>query len=138
MKIACFTDTFLPRIDGITFTVYEHSQVLSQMGHKVRIYAPAYPKREKNEKLNGVTIERHPSVPLLTYGGARIPFPKTFEMYKSIKKFNPDIIHFHTPGPIGLMGIILAKILKKPLVGTYHTLFSEALIYASRMNSLNN
>jgi len=131
MKIAYFTDTFLPRIDGVTFTVYEHSQMLSKMGHKVRIYAPSYPERKKNENLNGVNVERHPSIPFPTYKGARIPFPKSFDMYKSIKKFNPDLIHFHTPGPVGLVGIILSKILKKPLVGTYHTLVSEALIYAS-------
>lgn len=131
MKIAYFTDTFLPRIDGITFTIFEHSQSLSLKGHKIKIYAPSYPKDNKVQHQNGITIERHPSIPFPAYKGTRIPFPKTWSMYQSIKKFNPDIVHFHTPGTIGLMGILLAKILKKPLIGTYHTLFSESLVYAS-------
>lgn len=131
MKIAYFTDTFLPRIDGITFTIFEHSQGLSLKGHKIKIYAPSYPKKNKIQHINGITIERHPSIPFPAYKGTRIPFPKTWSMYKSIKKFNPDVIHFHTPGTIGLMGILLAKILRKPLIGTYHTLFSESLVYAS-------
>jgi|SRR3989344_114927 len=131
MRVAYFTDTFLPRIDGVTFTVFEHAKLLSLKGNKVRIYAPFYPKRNKIENLDGIIIERHPSIPFPAYNGTRISFPNTFRMYKSIKKFDPDLIHFHTPGPIGLMGIILAKILKKPLVGTYHTLFSETLVYVS-------
>lgn len=131
MKIAYFTDTFLPRVDGVTFTISEHSQFLSSRGHKIIIYAPSYSKGSKTERIKNIIVERHPSIPLPTYKYARIPFPKTFHMYKSLKKFSPDIIHFHTPGTIGLMGILLAKIFKKPLVGTYHTLFSETLIYIS-------
>ena len=127
MRIAYFTDTFLPRIDGITYTVSEHSKLLSARGNKIRIYAPSYPERNKNEKLNGVMIERYPSIPLPTYKGTRISFPNIYTIYKSIKKFNPDIIHFHTPGPIGISAILLARFLKKPLVTTYHTLWSEVL-----------
>ena len=127
MRIAYFTDTFLPRIDGITYTVSEHSRLLSARGNKIRIYAPSYPERNKNEKLNGVMIERYPSIPFPTYKGTRISFPNIYTIYKSIKKFNPDIIHFHTPGPIGISAIFLARFLKKPLVTTYHTLWSEAL-----------
>lgn len=131
MRIGYFTDTFLPRIDGVVSTVHEHSQTLSSKGHKVIIYAPTYPNVNKDENLNGVIIKRQPSIPFPAYKGTRIPFPKTLDIYKSIYKLNPDIIHIHTPGPIGLMGILLAKVLKKPLIGTYHTLFSEALVYAS-------
>lgn len=127
MRIAYFTDTFLPRIDGVTYTIFEHTKLLSIRGNKVRIYAPAYPERNKNEKLNGVVIERYSSIPLPTYKGTRISFPNIYTMYKSIKKFNPDIIHFHTPGSIGILAILIAKFLKKPLVTTYHTLWSETL-----------
>lgn len=127
MRIAYFTDTFLPRIDGVTYTIFEHTKLLSIRGNKVRIYAPAYPEKNENEKLNGVSIQRYPSIPLPTYKGTRISFPNIYTMYKSIKKFNPDIIHFHTPGPIGISAILIAKFLKKPLVTTYHTLWSETL-----------
>jgi len=40
-----------------------------------------------------------------------------------IKKINPDIIHFHTPAFAGLEAILTAKVLKKPLIGTFHTYF---------------
>jgi glycosyltransferase involved in cell wall biosynthesis len=131
MKIAYFTDTFLPRIDGIVSTVHEHTQILTTMGHEVIIYAPTYPGFDKNQNINNVVIKRQPSIPFPAYKGTRIPFPKTFKIYQSLVKLDPDVIHIHTPGPIGLMGILISKVLKKPLVGTYHTLFSETLVYAS-------
>ena len=131
MRIAYFTDTFLPRVDGVTFTILGHSQILSSRGYKIRIYAPSYSKRAKTESIKNIIIERHPSIPLPTYKDAHITFPKTLSMYKSLKNFNPDVIHFHTPGTVGLLGILLAKVLKKPLIGTYHTFFSETLMYAS-------
>lgn len=127
MKIAYFTDTFLPRVDGVAYTIYEHSRLLAKRGNKVKIYAPSYPERNKNEKINGVAVERYSSIPLPTYKGIRISFPNIYTIYNSIKKFNPDIIHFHTPGPIGISAILLAKFLKIPLITTYHTLWSETL-----------
>jgi len=54
MKIAYFTDTFLPRIDGIVSTVHEHTQILTTMGHEVIIYAPTYPGFDKNQDRKSV------------------------------------------------------------------------------------
>ena len=34
-----------------------------------------------------------------------------------------DAIHVHTPGPMGLCGWLVAKMLRVPLLGTYHTDF---------------
>jgi len=34
-----------------------------------------------------------------------------------------DVIHVSTPGPMGLCGLLAAKMLRVPLVGTYHTDF---------------
>lgn len=33
----------------------------------------------------------------------------------------PDVIHVHTPGPVGLLGVLAARSLGVPLVQTYHT-----------------
>ena len=40
---------------------------------------------------------------------------------KAVAKLNLDIIHIHTPGPIGMAGMRVGKKLKIPLVYTYHT-----------------
>ncbi len=34
---------------------------------------------------------------------------------------DPDVVHVHTPGPVGLLGVLAAQRLGLPLVQTYHT-----------------
>lgn len=52
-------------------------------------------------------------------------FPNPFKMAKVLKQLSPNLIHISTPGPVGLVGLILAKIYKIPTAGIYHTDFPE-------------
>ena len=128
MKIAYFTDTYIPQINGVTYVVDSHARLLVKK-HQVKIYAPAYGlKGEVEYSQDGkLSIEKYPSLPVLFYTDIHFPFVDLYKMYKSVKSFRPDIIHFHTPGPIGSAAVILAKYLKIPLIATYHTLWSETL-----------
>jgi glycosyltransferase involved in cell wall biosynthesis len=64
-----------------------------------------------------------------------IVFPPFFKMYKKAKELNPDIIHISTPGFVGICGVIIAKLLKKDIVGTYHTDFPQ-FIYKVTNNKI--
>ena len=48
-----------------------------------------------------------------------------------LKEFDPDIIHIHNEFGIGFSGAMIAKILKKPLVYTLHTMYDEYLYYVA-------
>ncbi|KKQ92653.1 MAG: Glycosyltransferase, group 1 family protein [Candidatus Woesebacteria bacterium GW2011_GWB1_39_10] len=128
MKIAYFTDTYIPQVNGVTYVVDTHARFLAKK-NKVRIYAPAYGLRSSIERLEkgNLIIERYPSGPVIYYKEVHIPFVDIGKMYRSVKKFNPDVIHFHTPLTIGISSMIIAKYLKIPLITTYHTLWSETL-----------
>jgi glycosyltransferase involved in cell wall biosynthesis len=39
----------------------------------------------------------------------------------AVARYAPDVIHVHTPGPVGLLGVLAARRLRLPLVQTYHT-----------------
>jgi glycosyltransferase involved in cell wall biosynthesis len=39
----------------------------------------------------------------------------------AVAAYRPDVLHIHTPGPAGLLGILAAERLGLPLVQTYHT-----------------
>jgi len=45
--------------------------------------------------------------------------------YRKLKEANIDIVHFMTPITISVFGILVGKMLKKPIIGTYHTFVSE-------------
>lgn len=126
MKIAYFTDTYVPQVNGVTFTVQAHAGLLAR-NHQVRVYAPAYGLMYETVREKNLVVERYPSVPLATYKEIRLPVVDMGRLEKSVIGFDPDIIHFHSPGVLGLAGVRMAKKLDRPLVGTYHTLFSEML-----------
>ncbi len=130
MKIAFFTDSFLPNVNGVSFAVETFAKELADK-HKVEIYAPACGEKSSSERNGNITVKKFHSVPIPTYKQQQIAFPVLATFIKTVEKFDPDVIHIHTPGTLGLLGILMAKRMHKPLVGTYHTLISETLMYAS-------
>ncbi|MBI4091561.1 glycosyltransferase [candidate division WWE3 bacterium] len=130
MNIALFTDTFLPQINGIATSVANFAEELANRGHKVMVVAPyargSGPKFH-SEKVHLVYL---PSVPLLVYPDFRIGVFSLPKVFKSLKAFNPDVIHVHTSMATGIDALITARMMKKPVVGTIHT-------YLTNPNYLN-
>jgi 1,2-diacylglycerol 3-alpha-glucosyltransferase len=55
-----------------------------------------------------------------------------------IEAFAPDLVHVHTPGPVGLLGVVAARRLGLPVVHTYHTdLHAYADAYRVPVSALN-
>lgn len=126
MKIAYFTDTLTPQINGVTYVVENHSELLSK-NNDVVVYGPSYSLSGSTKKRGRLTTKRYPSVSLPNYREMNISFINIPAMINDVKKFNPDVIHFHSPAVMGIAAIMMAKYLKRPLVTTYHTLWSETL-----------
>jgi len=126
MRIAFFTDTFFPNIDGVTTAVINYANGLAESGHEVLIVAPRYPKSRKiagvNHHLSSkVQVELLPSVEM---SEVRLSLPMR-KMFQKVTAFDPDIIHTHTPLTIGLQGLYLARRLKKLAVTTHHTHYTD-------------
>jgi 1,2-diacylglycerol 3-alpha-glucosyltransferase len=126
MKIAIFSDAFPPQVNGIVTHLTESVNMFLCRKHRLLFFAPKQPKIPKNFSLGkGIELYTLKSFPLMVYENWRITLPfSPFVLFK-IKSFKPDVIHFHTPFTIGLNGIVAAKILKIPLVGTFHGYFME-------------
>ena len=131
MKIAIFSDTFPPQVNGVANIAYQSAKILSELGHKVIVFAVAKksPKNSNVLESENLKIVRLPSLPALVYPGERLAIP-FFVSLPHIIKFKPNIIHIHTPFLVGWEGILAAKILKIPLVGTHHTFYDHYLKHA--------
>lgn len=129
MKIAYFTDSYWPKVDGITVSVAEFSKRLSKK-NQVKVYAPDYGGKAKGES-GPFEVERYRSIKALTYKEQYLATPNIVKLLASIKNFEPEVIHIHSPATMGLMGMMAARWLKVPVVGTYHTLVSELGVYFS-------
>ncbi|CAN5133646.1 glycosyltransferase family 1 protein [soil metagenome] len=125
MRIAMFTDRYYPDIDGISIHVHELCLALSKKGHAVVLYAPKPDDDNQQIQTSEFIIRYIPCIPLPLAWDARMAFPFSIEILSEMKEFKADVVHFHTPFMIGFQGVIAAKLLNIPLVGTFHTYFME-------------
>jgi len=127
MKIAIFSDTFWPQVNGVATVARQTAINLSQAGHDVVIFTVS---QEKEKALNPpgqkFKVFLIPSLPFWAYKEYRMAVPASFSL-KKIKKFRPDVIHVQTPFAVGWEGVLSAKLLKIPLVGTHHTFYDYYL-----------
>lgn len=131
MKIAMFTDTFIPNINGIVTSVLNSSKALAKKGHKVYIFT-AKPKQKKNiiQKLDkNISIFYYSQIKIINYPDFQLAMPGFVDITSKINKIKPDIIHIHTPSFLGWSALLISKIFRIPVVGTYHTLLPEFLEY---------
>ena len=49
MNIAFFTDSYHPYVSGVVNSIDRFKKELERQGHKVYIFAPAYPAAEEEE-----------------------------------------------------------------------------------------
>lgn len=127
MKIAYFTDTFLPQVNGIATLLANQARALGEMGHQVLIFTPKLDDipREKFQAKN-VRVVHLPTVPALIYTEYKLGVFGLPRVLSYLTRFNPDIIHFHSPFTVGMDAVMAAKILKKPLIGTVHMYFTDS------------
>jgi len=123
MRIAFFSDTFYPSINGVVTTIVETASFLQARGHEVLVIVPRH-SNLKFDRSFSFEIHQTPSVSGIVYPDFMIGLPDP-GLLKVIRKFQPDIIHTHGPFMLGLQGVLLAKYLKIPLISTYHTHFSD-------------
>ena len=126
MKIVYFTDILFPINNGTSTAILNLSTALSERGHEVIVIGPK-PNKKNYEKLSNIPfqIKFFPSIPGPLYPDFRLGIPGSPSSIELIKKINPDIIHVQTPFTIGWTGIVLGRILKKPVVATAHGYFMD-------------
>lgn len=123
MRVAFLSDTFFPQVNGVATTVASFAEELAAQGHKVLILTPAPSERQSKQKwkCEGVEVVHLPSIPAVLYPDFRMsPLLGLPRVMMAIKKFNPDIIHFHTTLAISIDAVLAASVFGKPLVGTNH------------------
>ena len=125
MRIALFTDSFLPQINGVVTATLTLAKGLADRGHRVYIIAPKY-KGVKEFRYPNVVVERMVSVPALFYPEFKFTNFVSPIILNFLRREKIDIVHFQTPSTVGAQGIISAKVLNIPLVGTFHTFITDA------------
>lgn len=131
MRIMYFSDTFLPKVDGVALSIKNFSERLSLKGHEFLIACPKYGEGDFSRINDKISVERFTSGSLPSYPDIKVVLPNPEKIKKLVKDFDPDIIHIHTPGLLGQYAISASEKYGIPSIGTYHTLMAEQNTYVS-------
>lgn len=116
MRVALFTETFLPKVDGIVTRLRHTIEHLQRSGNQVLVVTPDGGLTE----YQGARIYGVPGVPFPLYPELKLALPRP-AIRGVLQEFQPDIIHVVNPAVLGLAGLYYAKVMQTPLVASYHT-----------------
>ncbi|VVB58740.1 D-inositol-3-phosphate glycosyltransferase [Candidatus Anstonella stagnisolia] len=127
MKVAFFTDTYLPHMDGVVRGILNFKAELEKRRHSVYVFAPrGGPKiksllpQKRHFYYSSLSLPSYPQ-----YHAALFPY----HALKDVQKHNVQIVHSHSPATLGIAALGAAKTLHLPSLFSFHTFFSSATHY---------
>lgn len=116
LRVALFTETFLPRLDGSIRRVCQTLLHLREFGHEVLLIAPDGGIND----FEGARIHGVPGFPFPLYPEVKLAIPRP-SIGKALTAFRPDLIHAINPVSLGASAFYYSVQQKVPLVVSYHT-----------------
>jgi glycosyltransferase involved in cell wall biosynthesis len=121
-KRAWFTDT-LQDVNGVSHTIHKICEVARREGKDLHVITS-----KSNLEVECSPLKNFPPVgefQLKEYHGLEVAFPPILDIleYCWREKFTEIVIS--TPGPLGLVGLLAARLLGLKTVGIYHTDFPQ-------------
>ena len=117
-KIALFTDT-LDEINGVAITIKRLISTARKRGVELTVITAGDVGENSIEG-----VKKFPSVGdfvLPEYPELRLNFPPILDVMDFIEREGFTRIHISTPGTVGLLGLLIARLMDIPAAGTYHT-----------------
>ncbi len=129
MKIALTTDTYWPRVNGVTVVVDSLRRYLASRGHDVRVFAPQYPVDKKNAGAKDPpNVQRFSAFSLRLSPEDRIGWPiDRWQITRILSDWKPDIVHSHTEFTIGFGGKTYCRRHGVPHIMTRHAMYEDFL-----------
>ena len=135
IRVGLFTDTF-DDINGV-------ARFLRDVGTRAHAAGRHFTVHTCTDTPSIVRPFRNNFAPLLSrplpyYSELRLNLPPVLEVLEWADRQQFDAIHVSTPGPMGLCGWLAAKMLRVPLLATYHTDFPAYVDLLARDHRVTN
>jgi glycosyltransferase involved in cell wall biosynthesis len=116
LKVAHFTDTFYD-VNGVAKTLRMMAETAIRLGKELKIVTCG----SQADVPGVVNFSPIGTFAMPEYPEMKLYYPPLLQILDYCYRENFTHIHCSTPGPLGLAGFAVARILKLPLYGTYHT-----------------
>jgi glycosyltransferase involved in cell wall biosynthesis len=135
MRVGLFTDT-LDEVNGVARFLRDMGARAAGAGRQLVIHTCTHnPSVQTPGRKNFVPLL---SRPMPYYPELRLNLPPVLEVLEWADRQQFDAVHVSTPGPMGLCGWLAAKMLRVPLLGTYHTDFPAYVDHLTRDHRVTN
>ncbi len=125
MKVAIFTETFLPNKDGVVTSILSTIKALRERGIEVVVFTPG--DETKLEVMDGARVYYIKGRPFRPYPDYKVvnPTKLAIRLLTLLEIERPDVYHIMSPFSFGVFGLVFARKFRKPTVGTFHTYLEE-------------
>lgn len=128
MRIAMFSDTFVPDTNGVAVSTYNLFKALNEKGHQCFVVTSNPFSKEVVFKDN---VLRIPGVEMKNLYGYHFAAPNT-KAWRILRKLKIDVVHIQSEAGMGIFGKGFARTEKIPYVYTYHTMYEDYTYYATK------
>ena len=135
MKIAIFSDTYTPDLNGVATSTRILRDELIRQGHDVVVVTSELPSDTDYYDDPSDNILRVPGLEIQALYGYRACNIYSFKGMRELKRMNIEVIHVQTEFGIGIFGRIVGEVLDIPVVYTYHTMWADYTHYVNPVNS---
>jgi len=124
MRVAVFTDSWFPRIDGLTTSVDALLKVLKARGHTFHVFCPG------PESSRDADVTRYKGVPFWGYPDFHMAFRSgAHDTTRILREEGFDLVHIQSPFLVGILGLRAARKAGLPVVTSYHTYIPDLVPY---------
>ncbi len=120
MRISLFTDT-LGDINGVSRFITNVAEQALATGRDLEVITSTKMEVPKLPNIHNFAPAFAMKMP--KYDNLDAVLPPLVPMLRHLDRHQPDCIHISTPGPVGMVGFVAAKMLRIPVLGVYHTDF---------------
>ena len=128
LRALLFTDTF-EQTNGVAGTMRRLASYGQFDDLVIRI---ATSSAEPLDRYDVVNFPPEWSCPLPSSEQIELCFPSLLDVLERVQQEAPDVVQLATPGPVGLCGLVVAKLLGIPVVGSYHTELGPYTLHLTR------
>jgi glycosyltransferase involved in cell wall biosynthesis len=125
VRVALFTNNYLPFCGGVTTSVETLRRGLDERGHEPWVFAPRFDGAPGGPP----RVVRYPSIPAATYPEFALAIPYSRRIAARVRELGFDVFHAHHPFLLGPAARRLARRLRRPLVFTFHTRYDKYAHY---------
>jgi len=122
MRVLMVSDVYFPRINGVSTSIETFRGALVAHGVAASLVAPSY-----GDDVPAPGVTRVPARRVLGDPEDRLAHYAALRRATLKAAVDCDVIHIQTPFAAHYAGLHAARVLKKPVIATYHTLFEEYL-----------